>query len=411
MIERIGKPAAITNRSLRVAIAQVGGPTAVINCSLFGFMNELREIYKGEEKKLELFGVADGMSGLCEGRLFRLNTRHSFEWLKSQPGAALGAGRKALVQDDLEDCLDTLRRYDIRALALAGGNGTMWACQSIEQAARDSGYELRVIGIPKTVDNDIQVTDHTPGFPSAAKFVAHAIRDISADLQSMRNFEQVRVIETMGRNVGWLSAASGYFKESEEDAPHLIYIPEQPFQFVRMLEEVKEVYSQLGYCLVVASEGLKDGSGQPIRAQGIANGKKNGQGLQALGGIGSVIAETISQELGLACRYENLGILQRCASFAVSAQDQLEAEAVGRQAARYLLEGVSGQMVTIVRQADEPYDWNVGSAPFRDVAGIERAFDPADLSPGGWISERYKAWLKPFVGRKEAYRRLNISSV
>ncbi|GIP31558.1 diphosphate--fructose-6-phosphate 1-phosphotransferase [Paenibacillus sp. J2TS4] len=406
------KPTGIRQRNrLRVAIAQVGGPTAVINCSLLGFVNELREQFQGEENRLELFGVVDGMSGLCEGRFFKLDTRHSFEWLKDQPGAALGAGRKALSQEDLLSCLESLRRHDIRALALAGGNGTMWACRSIEQAAKELGYELQVIGIPKTVDNDIRVTDHTPGFPSAAKFVAHAIRDIWADLQSMRNFEQVRVIETMGRNVGWLSAASGYFKEKEEDAPHLIYIPEKPFDFERMVKEVKDVYEELGCCLVVASEGLKDADGQPIRAQGIANGKKNGQGLQALGGIGSTIAETISKELGLACRYENLGILQRCASFAVSQQDQIEAEAVGRRAASLLLEGASGCMVTIVRLSDQPYRWDVDSAPFDEVAGIERNFDPLDLSAGGRISERHKAWLKPFIGQKAPYRRLNLSSV
>ncbi len=394
MKERAGKRALAG----AVAIAQVGGPTAVINSSLHGFLRELGQ--HGSEPVV--YGIQGGMSGFAEGRFVRLAAGSRTDWLRSMPGAALEAGRKALTEADVEQCVRHLMAHDIRYVSLIGGNGTMWACSRIYRKALEMGYELHVVGIPKTVDNDIMETDHTPGFPSAARFVAHAVRDLAADLSSMRNFEQVRVIETMGRNVGWLTAAAAYFRERSDDAPHALYVPEQAFRMEEMLRRVADVQREIGYCIVVVSEGLKDERGEPIAASGIMNGKVNGQGGKALGGVGSYLASTIGAELGLACRYENLGILQRCASFLVSDTDREEAEAVGQHAARLLADGVTGVMVCIRRTGDRPYRWELGQVPLERVAGIERALDPAYLADGGM--DAYREWLQPFMGSGAPYR-------
>jgi 6-phosphofructokinase len=392
-------------RHHRIAVAQVGGPTAVLNASLLGFLKTAA----AHPDSPEVYGIAEGMAGLVAGRLYPIELGQPLDWLRGQPGAALGAGRMVMTEEDIVASVGELQRRGIHHLALAGGNGTMWACMKLSEAARARGFELHVVGIPKTVDNDIEETDHTPGFPSAAKFVAHAIRDLSADLASMRNFEQVRVVETMGRNVGWLTAAAAFFREREEDAPHLIYIPEAPFRMEEAVAAVSRVQRELGYCLVVVGEGLKDEGGRPLAAHGINNSRHNGQGMKALGGIGALVAETISNELGLACRYENLGILQRCASLCVSFQDLLEAEAVGVKAAELLLSGVSGVMVTIERLpgADGGYRWATGTAPLERVAGLERSMAPGYWeASSGTITDAYREWLRPLIGMAAPYGRI-----
>jgi 6-phosphofructokinase 1 len=387
----------------RIAIAQAGGPTAVINCSLLGFL----KCAATWPEPPDVFGVAEGMAGLVEGRLYPLQERQPLDWLRVQPGAALGAGRKMLTDDDFAAAVDQLRRRDIHLLALTGGNGTMWACRQLAFKARELGYELQVVGIPKTVDNDLMGTDHTPGFPSAARFVAHAVRDLAADLASMRNFEQVRVVETMGRNVGWLTAASAYYKNDEDDAPHLLYLPETTFDLEAAVASVEAVYRRLGYCLMVVSEGLKDRYGRPISAQGISGGRVKGKGQQALGGIGSVVVEILSKELGLACRYENLGILQRCDSLSASPEDRNEAEIVGARAAELLLRGQGGVMITIERAAStSEYRWTTGSVPLERVAGMERALDAEFLDASGGVSDLYREWLRPLIGQSPPYRQL-----
>lgn len=380
----------------KIAVIQSGGPTAVLNGSLYGLLQEIAR----SDEKASVIGVRQGMEGLVNGDFFNLNMRQSFDWLQYQPGAVLGAGRKALTDDDFATGVQHLRHADIRAVVLLGGNGTMAAGDKLAAKAKEMGYELQVIGIPKTVDNDIVGTDHTPGFPSAAKFVAHAVRDLSTDLLAMKNFEHVRVIETMGRNVGWLTAASMYYKEKPEDGPHLVYVPEQRFDPEALLHAVSDIQKQLGYCVVVVSEGLKGKDGRPI----MMNGMKQQSQSKALGGVGSVIAESVSSQLGLACRYENLGIMQRCATFAVSETDRLEAAALGMKAARLVFHGESGLMVRIERLSDQPYNWDIRHAAFAAVAGRERELDSKYAAASGTIDPSYRSWLAPFMDETKRYR-------
>ncbi|MFC6226459.1 diphosphate--fructose-6-phosphate 1-phosphotransferase [Paenibacillus allorhizosphaerae] len=380
----------------KIAVIQSGGPTAVLNSSLFGLLQEIGRT----DERANVIGIRQGLTGLVNGDFFNLDLRQSLDWLQFQPGAVLGAGRMAFTNDDLTAGVEHLKRADIRALVLLGGNGTMAAGDKLAVKAKEMGYELQVIGIPKTVDNDIVGTDHTPGFPSAAKFVARAVRDLSTDLEAMKNFEHVRIIETMGRNVGWLTAASIYYKERMEDGPHLVYVPEIPFDSEAMLRAVSDIHSRLGYCVVVVSEGLKGKDGQPI----MMNGMKQNTQSKALGGVGSVLAESVSTRLGLACRYENLGILQRCATFAVSELDRMEAAALGRKAAQLILRGESGMMVRIERLAHQPYKWEIGKIAFAAVAGKERELDSKYISADGTIHSGYRRWLAPFMDATNRYR-------
>jgi 6-phosphofructokinase 1 len=389
-MEGTGSSARFTNK--KIAVLQAGGPTAVLNGSLFGLLSEIKRL----DGSMAVYGIQQGLMGLVNNRMFQLDNQQSYDWLKVQPGAALGSGRMAVSPEQLETGINHLKKADIHTVALLGGNGTMLAGSSLLDIAQHMGYELQVIGIPKTVDNDIVGTDHTPGFPSAANFVAHAVRDLAADLKAMRNFEQVRIIETMGRNVGWLTAASTFFKEKAEDAPHLVYIPETAFDLPGMLSAVSDVQAKIGYCVIVVSEGLRQDKGRPFAMRGI-NKAGSGQGGMALGGVGAVLAETVGRELGLACRYENLGMIQRCASFAVSETDRTEAILLGARAAQHIKDGNNGLMVAIDRLSDQPYDWTIKSIPLNQAAGSERELDSRFVSSAGFIDPSYRQWLLPFI--------------
>jgi 6-phosphofructokinase 1 len=214
------------------------------------------------------------------------------------------------------------------------------------------GHELAVIGIPKTVDNDLAETDHAPGFGSAARFVATAVRDVGKDLESMRNFEAVRVLETMGRNVGWLAVSGAYLKERPEDPPHLIYVPEREFVQDEFLKEVKETHEAYGYAVVVVSEGLgggaKSDSGEHLRSP-------------LLGGVSRELAQLVGEELGLSARGELLGMVQRSCSLAVSKRDREEARLLGARAAGLMRARVSGVMLSLIGEDLSPYPANLSA--------------------------------------------------
>lgn len=361
----------------RVAVGQVGGPTAVINASLFGFLEEAVSDY-------ELYGLCNGLQGLAEDRMVHLSasTVTRYRCAAEVPGAWLGAGRW---RAEVEEYVATLKKRDIHRLVLIGGNGTMWSCLRIEQAARDAGYELSVLGIPKTVDNDLAETDHAPGYGSAARFVATMVRDSGRDLAAMRNFEAVRILETMGRNVGWLALSSGYFKRRASDAPHLIYLPERGLDKDRFLNDVEEAYRSYGYSLVVVSEGLiplgEDHLDSPV-----------------YGGVSRELAGWVTGELGLPARGELLGMGQRCHSLSVSQQDRREARELGREAARVIRAGKSRYMLTLARASSDPYEHEIRLAPLEKVAGIERPLPGEWLLLPGEVHEEFREWLRPLIG-------------
>lgn len=376
----------------KVAVGQAGGPTAVINASLLGFIDAIKADYR-------VYGIVNAFQGLAQDRMIEIDEAvyGKLDLYRHLPGAVLGSGRWAMTKDDYLAAVENLKRHDIHHVVLIGGNGTMLACRELSRTAAECGYELAVIGIPKTVDNDLMETDHTPGYGSAARYVASSVRDIGEDLKSMKNFEKVRIIETMGRNVGWLTAASMLLKESEEQPPHLICIPERPFVLDRFLQDVEEIVKQIGYALVVISEGVRDRSGR-VLSQLTLHPETSGT---VLGGASRFLAEKVSRELSLPSRAELLGMNQRCFNALVSDVDRKEAEAIGREAAALLRNGEGERMVTLVREdrGSGAYRCRFGSCSLDAVAGKERLLPRDAVSEcGTYISPAFKAWLRPLVG-------------
>lgn len=382
----------MTLRKPKVAIGQAGGPTAVINSSLLSFIEEAM-------KDFEVYGIIDALQGLVEDWFVHIDQQAfaKAQHFREIPGAFLGSGRWSMKEADFDKCIEHLRKRDITHLVLIGGNGTMWSCMQIERKASEVGYELKVLGIPKTVDNDLSVTDHTPGYGSAARYVAMSVRDIGQDLRSMRNFEKVRVIETMGRNVGWLAAAGALLKESEEQPPHLIYLPERPFHLEQFLTDVTTTVNSVGYATVVMSEGVRDEKGR-ILSEITLNGT---DGPKVLGGASQFLAQQVVNKLKLPARSELLGMNQRSAQFAISAQDLREAGELGKEAAILLKEGITGMMLTIQRESDELglYKYQIGRCRFDEVAGKEKLLPNNFIDPSGTgVNQTFKDWLRPLVG-------------
>lgn len=364
-----------------IAIGQAGGPTPVLNASLAGF------IRASTESCIHL--VLNGYQGLAEGRLhvmsaddYRIIEEHC-----EIPGAVLGSGRYPLTPQRMLQALEHLQQANIGTLVFIGGDGTMLALHQLSKLAASIGYDLQVIGIPKTVDNDLTATDHAPGFASAAKYVATSVRDISRDLEAMKNFEQVRILETMGRNSGWLAAASGFFKKQASDPPHHILIPEQRYTWDQIISGIGETLRQYGYAVVVVSEGVE------VEGDQVEHGIV--QGRQVLGGISKRIEHHVQSSFGVMARAELLGMQQRSSSLAVSQIDYMEAIQVGEVAAKWVTSGQTGVMVSIQRENDREYQISYQSCPLEKVAhGGER------LLPAAFIQDpdRYKRWLRPLLG-------------
>ena len=364
----------------RLAIGQAGGPTAVMNESLSGFLEEALPDH-------ELYGILNGLQGIDEEHFVALEgPAADYRSIAAMPGAWLGAGRWPAREEDFERYVGNLKRRDVRGLALIGGNGTMWACRELERAAGRMGYALSVVGIPKTVDNDLAGTDHAPGFASAARFVATMVRDIGKDLESMRNFESVRVLETMGRNVGWLALSSGYLKECPDDPPHLIYVPERPFDPDEFIASIREAHRAYGYAVAVVSEGL------------VPTATEAGLASPVLGGVSRELAHRVREETGLPARGELLGMGQRSYSLAVSDRDRREAGMLGTRAAKTLRAGRSGVMLALHRTEGPRYEVEVAEVPLGRVAGIERPLPEEWICTPDEPPEEFRAWLEPLVG-------------
>lgn len=368
----------------KIAIGQAGGPTAVLNESLVGFLEQLDQ---------DIIGILQGFQGLVTGRFIDMNqsVRDRAKASRRISGAWLGAGRYALSEADMAQAVENLKKAHIDTLVFIGGNGTMWTLRALSKMAARMNVDLQVIGIPKTVDNDLAETDHAPGFGSAARYVAHAAYDMSKDLEAMRNFEQVRIIETMGRNVGWLAAASGLLKVHENEGPHLIYLPEQKHDAGKMVASIREAVKEYGFASIVVSEGVKLDADLVTRK--IVNGR------EVLGGISEQLAELAEAELGIVARADILGMNQRSSQLACSNQDRIEAYQAGVKAAELVREGVSDVMVIFRRAAGTKYVYALDAVDLDQVvAGGERALPD-------WFQEAPKAyydWLRPLVGGDEA---------
>lgn len=352
-------------------IAQSGGPTAVINSSLCGVVDEARE----HSCVGKVFGAFNGIEGVISGRFIDLSSMDG-EWLKRirhTPGAILGGCRHMIREGDqgekeIESILEVFVRHQVRYFFYIGGNDSMDTALKVYRACATRGYDISVVGIPKTVDNDLAETDHSPGFGSAAKYVATSVLEAGIHASGLFSAENVVILETVGRNTGWLAAASALARRHDGDPPHLVYLPEVPFSFDVFFDDLSSVVKHYKGAFVVVGEGIRTVAGEMIGAAS----SKDSFGHPHLGDAAANLARFVRKELGLTARFIKLDLCQQSAMHFASLTDWEEAYSLGRTALRYALEGLSGVMVTLVRKPGPQYECSPGFVPLERVANVEK---------------------------------------
>ena len=321
--------------------------------------------------------------------------------LYAQSGGAFGSCRFKLksVQEDrlrYQRLLAVFKAHDVRWFLYNGGNDSADTALKVSQLAASSGYDLRCVGVPKTVDNDLALTDCCPGFGSAAKYTAVSVLEAALDVAAMADTStKVFVYEVMGRHAGWLAAAGGLAGKGPDSAPHLILFPEIAFDEAKFLDRVRETVARVGYCVVVVSEGLKGPDGKFLAESA---GSVDAFGHSQLGGVGPAIAATIKDKLGVKVHWTVPDYLQRSARHLASKTDLEQALAVGRAAVEYALDGQNGVMPVIERLSDSPYRWRVVSAPLSSIANHEKKMPAEFITDDGYgITEACRRYLQPLI--------------
>lgn len=373
-----------------VLVVHGGGPTAVINASLYGVLEEARN-HREIDK---VYGAIGGSEAIFQERFLDLLQfpDEKLRMLLRTPGSAIGSSRYALEENDYQAMPAILKKYQIRYVLLNGGNGTMDTCGKIYRVCRDEG--IRVVGIPKTIDNDIAITDHTPGYGSAARYLAATTAEVWEDVKALPI--HVCVIEAMGRNAGWITAASALARKKKGDAPHLIYLPEFPFHEEEFLEDVKKLYDEMGGVVVVASEGLKDETGEPIVPPIFKSGRAT-----YYGDVSSHLAHLIVKRLGIKARNEKPGLCGRASIAWQSPVDRDEAVLAGREALKAALDGASGVMIGFIRDetADGSYRIHVERIPVEQVMLYERVIPESYVNQRrNDVTQEFVDWCRPLIG-------------
>lgn len=373
-----------------ILIVHGGGPTAVINASLYG---AIKEALKHKEVQ-HIYGAVNGTGGLLKEQLVELDAVNAeeLELLLTTPGSAIGTSRDELEQSEYEKMADILKTKNISCVLFNGGNGTMDTCGKLYQACRRKGFDIRVMGIPKTMDNDIAITDHSPGFGSAARYIAQSVREVCADVKGLPI--HVVVVEASGRNAGWITAASALAADNGGPGPDLIYLPERPFDENKYIEDVKQLLTKKSGIVVVASEGLKDQEGKPIVPPIFQVGRST-----YFGDVSAHLANLVIQKLGYKARGEKPGLLGRASISLQSPIDREEAILAGKLACRAVLEGESGKMVAFRRVSTEPYQMEPFLVDIDQVMMHERTMPDEYINEAGnGVTEAFKEWCRPLAG-------------
>ena len=388
------------NSKPNAIVAQSGGPTAVINSSACGVIQEAKK----SGKIGAVYGAINGIIGVLKEDLFDLSAEKGkiIEALKQTPAAAMGSCRyklKSLEQSkaDFQRVIDVFKAHNIHYFFYAGGNDSMDTADKVNKLAAEAHYELISIGIPKTIDNDLAYTDHCPGYPSVAKYVATCAMEAGRDTEALYTTDTCTILEVMGRNAGWIAAATGLAARSPEDAPHLIYMPEAAFSFEKLVNDVKEVLVNFGRVFIVAGEGLKDEKGQYVTADSGTFGKDSFGHVQ-LGGVAEMLKAVIEKEVKIKARFNKLGTNQRSAMHFASLTDVNEAYLCGQMAVRYALKGVNGKMVTLVRNEGPRYKCTTGLADLKEVANGEKKVPQHFINDkGNHITDAMREYVRPLV--------------
>jgi 6-phosphofructokinase len=379
-----------------LVVGQSGGPTAVINSTLAGVLHEALLA----EEVGEIYGMVNGIQGLLDEEMYDLRRQPTdlVATLRATPSSALGACRHKLKEGDTDRVLKVLKAHNIRYFLYIGGNDSADTSRQVERAASAQGYDIRVIALPKTVDNDLPVTDHCPGYGSVARFTAIATMEAGADNRSMRAFDKVKIVEAMGRDSGWIAAASALGKREESDPPHLVYVPEEPLEMEPFLSDVRRVYDLYGYATVVVSESVRGADGRPF-VESAADGEVDAFGHRQRGGVAEYLAGIVTSRLGLKARADKPGTLQRASMALASRVDLDEAFMVGVEGVRAAHRGVSGKMVILVRDPGVEYRCRTGLADLSEVALGVRLLPPEFMDFERHMpTPEFHAYAMPLVG-------------
>jgi 6-phosphofructokinase 1 len=390
--------------AVKILVAQGGGPTAVINQSLAGVVLEARRFGPVER----IYGARHGVRGIVNEDFVDLTqeTSHNLELVAATPASALGSTRD---KPDLKYCqqiFEVLRAHGIGYFFYIGGNDSSDTVRIVSEEAQKARYALRCMHIPKTIDNDLVVNDHTPGFPSAARFVAQAFAGANLDNAALPG---VYIAVVMGRHAGFLTAASALGKKFPDDGPHLIYLPERPFTIDKFLADVKATQERFGRCVVAVSEGIHDATGQPIAAQLAKQLEHDAHGnvqLSGSGALADLLCEELKAKIGLKrVRGDTFGYLQRSFIGCVSDVDAREAREVGEKAVQFAMWGDRDGSVVIKRVGFYSADYEL--VPLATVAGKTRVMDDAFIADNGTdVTDAFRLYLRPLLGSgmPDAYR-------
>ena len=383
-------------------VAQSGGPTSVINASVAGVIQEAGKHGLIEE----IYGGLNGIFGILNEDLIDLNEEkaRAIEGLKTTPGAALGTCRYKIdfkkkpehAAKDMDRLFEVFQAHNIRYFFYVGGNDSQDTSNQIHQEAVKRNYEMRVIGVPKTIDNDLPHTDHTPGFGSAAKYVATTVSEVAIDIGGMATDEGACcIVEIMGRTAGWLSASTILAKRNPHDAPHIILLPEIPFNEEQFLAKVKEQVDAHKYCVVVAGEGIRNAAGEELGAD---KSRLDAFGHPVLSGAAERLAELVQGKLNTKTRTVKLGYAQRAAAHIASQRDIDEAVMCGEAAVRAAIEGRSGFMVKLVRSSNSPYHCATDLQDLSDIANAVHHIPRDWISEDGFLpNEKFIEYCRPLI--------------
>lgn len=373
-----------------ILIVHGGGPTAVINASLYGAVTEAKK-----HRELEhIYAAKNGTGGLLREEFIELSKipQEELALLLQTPGSAIGTSRDQLEQEEYDRMADILQKRHIRYVLFNGGNGTMDTCGKLYRTCKGKGFDVCVMGIPKTMDNDIAITDHSPGFGSAARYIAQSVKEVCADVRGLPI--HVVVIEASGRNAGWITAASALADDGDGNGPDLIYLPERPFDEDKYIEDVERLLKRKSGIVVVASEGLCDADGKPIVPPVFQVGRAT-----YFGDVSAHLANLVIQRLGYKARGEKPGLLGRASMTLQSEVDRDEAILAGRLACAKVLKGTSGKMVAFRRVSVKPYEMEPFLVDIDEVMMHERTMPDAYINEeGNGVTEAFKEWCRPLIG-------------
>ncbi len=385
-------------------VGQSGGPTAAINATLAGVIRGVKEnVHNGSIKTL--YGMKNGVEGLLEERLVNLSELFAddrkIEMLENTPAAVLGSCRKKLPDPSkdaavFEKLLEIFRKYDIRYFFYIGGNDSMDTVAKLSEFTKMHDYEMCIMGVPKTIDNDLVVTDHTPGFGSAAKYIAVTIQEIIRDC-AVYTTKAVTIVEIMGRDSGWLTASAAIGRAVNGCGPDLIYLPERNFSMEEFFEDLRTALEDHPNVVVAVSEGIHFYDGRYV-CEGLSTGGTDVFGHKALSGTGKALEIAVKAELGCKVRSVELNISQRCGAHIASAIDIEESVCVGREAVRAASEGVTRQMMTIDRISTTPYVYKIGHSDVSKIANQIKTVNPEFINErGNNVTDACVEYLMPLI--------------